>query len=708
MVWQGLLELSVSERTRIPVLGHFYHGIRLGSCLGGAGSDVAILIRVSLKVTTGCSGFRVKSTTGDIVQGNDRWGTGSMGRAVDSWEAVILRWAAQAESPDGASLADLLRPLANSWGVSWLAVVSAQRGKWSLVAESSSSDGLPLDLLAEVLDQGKMVQAAETVAAPLSSGGTRSDLLVVTGLDLKEAGRREEFSLLLELLQSGREAVRGRLVASQRAERLEALLEIAGHWRQIKRMDLLLVQIAEAATRLLSAERASIFLWDRSQKVLVGHPALGTPDRQLRIADDAGIVGHVVQTGDLGRLDLEDDAGDVDRRVDQQLGFKTRTLLCCALTGSNDQRLGAFEMINKREGNFTDEDEVALLELAEQAALALEGTHEVDRLLKQRARMSEEAAEGIQLIGESTAIKALQTTLERVAGTDLAVLILGENGTGKEIISQLVHYLSPRRQEPLVAVNCAALTETLLESELFGHVAGAFTDARESRAGKFELASGGTLFLDEISEMSPSGQAKLLRVLEEKVVVRVGGSSPITTDARVIAATNQNLAEMVQQKRFREDLFFRLNVVSLELPPLRERDQDVLLLAEFFLETFSPKARRKVPRLMASAKKRLLSHSWPGNVRELRNLMERVVYLVSEEKIEAEHLDFVLTPDRAGSAVLLDLPLNDATREFQVQYIGSQIDRVQGNMTAAAERLGLHRSNLYRKMRQLGMETGEA
>ena len=630
-----------------------------------------------------------------------------MAEQAGSWESIILKWSAEAESADGPPLAELLTALANCWSLPWLAVVVAQRGKWSLVAESGASDTLPLDLLAEVLDQGKIVQAAEAVAAPLSSAGNRSDVLIASGLDFQQSGGADQFELVLELLQSAREAVRCRQAALNRAERLETVLEIAGQWHQIQRMDRLLEQMAEAATRLLDAERASIFLWDRDQKVLVGHPALGAPDGQLRIADDAGIVGSVVQRGEMGRLDLEDDAGEVDRRVDEQLDFQTRTILCCPLNGSDGERLGAFEMINKREGNFTDEDEVALLELAAQAALALEGTHEVDRLLKQRVQMTEEAAEGIQLIGESTAFEALKTTVERVAGTDLSVLILGENGTGKEIISQLVHYLSPRRQEPLVAVNCAALTETLLESELFGHVAGAFTDARESRAGKFELASGGTLFLDEIGEMSLSGQAKLLRVLEEKVVVRVGGSSPITTDTRVIAATNQNLAEMVQQKRFREDLFFRLNVVSLELPPLRERDQDVLLLAEFFLETFSPQARRKLPRLMASARKRLLSHAWPGNVRELRNLMERVVYLVTEEKIEAEHLDFVLTPEREGSAVSLDLPLNDATRDFQVQYISSQIDRVQGNMTAAAQRLGLHRSNLYRKMRQLGMETGE-
>jgi transcriptional regulator with PAS, ATPase and Fis domain len=282
--------------------------------------------------------------------------------------------------------------------------------------------------------------------------------------------------------------------------------------------------------------------------------------------------------------------------------------------------------------------------------------------------------------------------------------VLGENGTGKEVVSQSMHYLSSRRDQPFIAVNCAALSETLLESELFGHEKGAFTDAHEARAGKFELASGGTLFLDEIGDLSPGGQAKLLRVLEEKIVVRVGGSKPIHTDARVIAATNQNLGEMVRQKRFRQDLYFRLNVVTLEIPPLRERPDDILLLGEHFLADFSKKARRKPLKLSAEARRRLLLHAWPGNVRELRNLMERLAYLSPGDRIEAEDLAFILSPAGESPAwVSSDLPLADATNAFQSEYIKKAIARVKGNMSDAAKRLGLHRSNLYRKMRQLGM-----
>ncbi|MFP6752898.1 MAG: sigma-54-dependent Fis family transcriptional regulator, partial [Pirellulaceae bacterium] len=445
----------------------------------------------------------------------------------------------------------------------------------------------------------------------------------------------------------------------------------------------------------------------RPNHELVAMPALGVEGGELRIPDDAGVVGHVVQTGEVLRVDANRQPELINRSVDEELGFQTRSLLCCPLVGRRGQRLGAFEMINKRQGTFSQEDQTALVELAAHAALAVEDTRQLEQLTRARDVMAQEAAEQVQLIGESSAIEALRSSLKRVADSDLSLLILGENGTGKEVVCHMIHYHSHRRQQPLVAVNCAALTETLLESELFGHVKGAFTDAHEDREGKFELADGGTLLLDEIGEMSPGGQAKLLRVLEEKTVVRVGGSAPIRTDARVIAATNQNLAEMVREKKFREDLYYRLNVVTLELPPLRERGDDVILLAEYFLEQLSARVGRATPRLKESARKRLRQHNWPGNVRELRNLTERLVYLSQADEVESGDLDFVLSPDAESTAVSMDLPLGEATRQFQVQYIQKQVQRSGGNMSEAARAMDMHRSNLYRKMRQLGMEGGD-
>jgi DNA-binding NtrC family response regulator len=312
------------------------------------------------------------------------------------------------------------------------------------------------------------------------------------------------------------------------------------------------------------------------------------------------------------------------------------------------------------------------------------------------------------LIGDDPAIENVRQNAAKVAKTDLTVLVLGKNGTGKEVLARHIHFEGDRRSGPFIAVNCAALVETLLESELFGHEKGAFTDANQTRVGTFELASGGTLFLDEVGDMSPGGQAKLLRVLEEKVVVRVGGSQPIPVDVRVIAATNQPLEELIQQKRFREDLFFRLNVVKLTLPPLAQRGDDVLLLADHFLKQFCYQIGRQVPTLDVSTRHALISHAWPGNIRELRNTIERVSYLCSEDVIRAE--DLMLGGPIAGSpgsrAELVGT-LSDATKQFQMEHISHAIDACRGNMTDAAARLGLHRSNLYRKMRQLGLPTSD-
>jgi Nif-specific regulatory protein len=392
--------------------------------------------------------------------------------------------------------------------------------------------------------------------------------------------------------------------------------------------------------------------------------------------------------------------------VDAQLSYQTRTLAAVPLRTTSGELLGVFEVINKKVGEFTADDESALVELAAHAAVSLENTQDRAQLLASHKQIVDQAAEHVRLIGESPAIEALRSTVRRVADTDLAVLILGENGTGKEVVSQLIHYLSPRRDRPFVAVNCAAIAETLLESELFGHEKGAFTDAHESRQGKFELAAGGTLLLDEIGDLSPGGQAKLLRVLEEKVVVRVGGSRPIPVDVRVLAATNQNLADLVRAKKFRQDLYFRLNVVVLELPPLRDRGEDIILLAEHFLADFARRARRKQPKFSAEARKRLVQHLWPGNVRELRNLMERLAFLVTGDVIEPSDLAFILSPAEESTGLLVvDQPLNTATDRFQVEYIKKAIQRTGGNMSDAAELLGLHRSNLYRKMKQLDMET---
>jgi Nif-specific regulatory protein len=606
---------------------------------------------------------------------------------------------------------EYLRPalaaVAQAAAAPFVALAKGEKGQWRTLGSFGTERPLPTELLAEALDQGSMVSHGDWAALPLASHMESGEVLVAF-----MAGQRNQLAALADPLQVGLSLVRARVRDAQRIARLQAILEIAAQWQQTHEMETLLAKMAETATRLLAAERASIFLWDKANHTLVGRPALGVAGNELRIPDDAGIVGQVVQSGQPRRVDADITAEqrEIDRRVDRQLKFQTRTLLCVPLVGRKGELFGAFELINKIGGNFSSGDEAALTELAAHAAVALENTQQVEQLVSSRKVVADQAEERVQLIGDCPAVEALRSTVRRVADTELAVLILGENGTGKEVVAQMIHYKSRRRDEPFIAVNCAALTETLLESELFGHEKGAFTDARETRQGKFELAASGTLFLDEIGDMSLGGQAKLLRVLEEKVVVRVGGSASIPTAARVIAATNQNLAELVRTRKFREDLYFRLNVVTLDLPPLRDRGDDVVLLAEHFLRHFAAQARRKPQRFTAAARKRLVIHAWPGNIRELRNLMERLVYLSPEDqdKLDAPDLAFILSPGSSAAGPLsLDAPLADATQQFQSQYIQQHIERARGNMTAAAERLGLHRSNLYRKMRQLGMETGE-
>ncbi|MEC9092371.1 MAG: sigma-54-dependent Fis family transcriptional regulator [Planctomycetota bacterium] len=602
------------------------------------------------------------------------------------------------------TLENVANYIVSKWSLVNLAVISGSRGRWDLLG-SAKPASFEEGLLSEALDENRVVQSQGISAVPLSRTSQRGELLVVVANSSLEALQVESLAGLVGfVLRIGRELRQ----KDRRLRRQQAILGIAAQWNQTQELVPLLEHMAEASTSLINAERASIFLWDKPNRTLIGRPALGVDTNELQIPDTTGIVGQVVQTGEVRRVDLDTrEQQAIDRKVDQELGFETKTLLCAPLL-HHGKILGAFEVINKIGGNFDSEDEADLIELAGQAAVALSNTQHIEKLLRKQQTLVNQAAAEVQMIGECAAMLKLTSTIERVADTELSVLILGENGTGKEVAGQMLHYLSNRRQDPLVTVNCAAITESLLESELFGHEKGAFTDAHETRAGKFELAAGGTLFLDEIGDMSLAGQAKLLRVLEEKVVVRVGGSTPIPADVRIVAATNQNLTERVREKKFREDLFFRLTVVTIDMPPLRDRANDILLLAEFFLKNFCQQAKRSPPTFSPAARKLLLNHSWPGNVRELRNMMERVAYLSKNERIDNEDLHFILTaPIQSESQLSLDLNLAEATRDFQLQFIEKQIHASRGNMTEAAKKLGLHRSNLYRKMRQLGMDCTE-
>ncbi|HEY3055499.1 MAG TPA: sigma-54 dependent transcriptional regulator [Thermoanaerobaculia bacterium] len=306
------------------------------------------------------------------------------------------------------------------------------------------------------------------------------------------------------------------------------------------------------------------------------------------------------------------------------------------------------------------------------------------------------------LIGESEPMKKLASQIRSAAPSNSRVLITGENGSGKEIVARTLHRQSLRGDQPFVDVNCAAIPEELIESELFGHRKGAFTGAIEDRKGKFELADGGTLFLDEVGDMSLKTQAKVLRVLQEQTFQRVGAQQSIQVDVRVIAATNKNLESEIGAGSFRSDLYYRLNVIPIDVPPLRVRGNDVVLLAEHFLRRFAAETRAPKKRLSAGAATKLKSYHWPGNVRELRNVIERLAILLPHDTIAAEDVHLGPPADRAAP-IAPNLPLKEARDEFEKQYILSRLREFAGNVSRTADALGVERSNLYRKLHAYGI-----
>jgi two-component system nitrogen regulation response regulator NtrX len=358
-------------------------------------------------------------------------------------------------------------------------------------------------------------------------------------------------------------------------------------------------------------------------------------------------------------------------------------------------KLGAFDFIEKP------------LSL-EKTVLAVRNALRQRRLEVENLALRARVDRRLQLIGDSAAMVRLREQIGMAAPTNGRVLISGENGTGKELVARQIHALSHRRAAPFVEVNCAAIPEELIESELFGHTKGSFTGAVADRRGKFEAANGGTLFLDEVGDMSVKTQAKVLRALQEQIVEPVGGQSSVRVDVRVIAATNKDLAEEIRSGRFREDLFFRLNVIPIFVPPLRTRGEDAIRLAEHFVAEFSGEYGRRTKRLSPEAVAVVKAYPWPGNVRELRNVIERLMIMVPGEVIGALDLTFLEIPDRPVSTSPANVaPLYEARDAWEREYILSALSVFDGNISRAADALGVERSNLYRKMRGLGIPSGK-
>jgi Nif-specific regulatory protein len=367
-----------------------------------------------------------------------------------------------------------------------------------------------------------------------------------------------------------------------------------------------------------------------------------------------------------------------------------------------NRKLGVLYLDSSRPRDQFNRDHLQLVAaIAGIAAVAIENARQFEWLETENERLLADVNIEHNMIGESAPMQRVYHFISKVAPTDSTVLISGESGTGKELAARAIHRNSKRAQKTFMAVNCAALNESLLESELFGHEKGSFTGAFAQKKGRLEIADGGTVFLDEIAELSPMLQVKLLRVLQEREFERVGGTVTIKVDLRVIAATNKNLEEAIEARQFRQDLYFRLNVVSLEMPALRERREDIMLLANYFADKYSAKCNRKLKGFTAEARAGLTSYYWPGNVRELENAIERAVVLGTTDFILAEDLPEALLEREVSLAT--SSRYHDAVAQTKKQIILSAMDQAQGNLIAAAKFLGVHPNYLQRLVRNLNL-----
>jgi formate hydrogenlyase transcriptional activator len=515
----------------------------------------------------------------------------------------------------------------------------------------------------------------------------------------------------------------------------EQLLKICQRMSSERNLAALLDLIANEATKLMGADRASLFLLDRERGELWSKVVLGS--EEIRFDARLGIAGAVALIGET--INVEDAYQDLRfyKEIDLLSGYRTQSLLAVPLRTNNGEIIGTFEVLNKETGAFSKADEEILKALAGQAAISLENARlyekmqqeiaqrkDAEQALKQTADELQAALAEVEqlknrlqienvylqeeiktehnfeeIIGRSAALKKVLRGAEQVASSDATVLIRGETGTGKELVARAIHNLSQRKDTPLVKVNCGAIPANLVESELFGHEKGAFTGALQRRIGRFEMADGGTIFLDEVGELPSDTQVKLLRVLQEGEFERVGSSKPVKVDVRVIAATNRNLSAAIKEGAFRQDLFYRLNVFPLDMPPLRERKTDIPLLANFFINKFGKKMGKDIKGISKATLERMESYSWPGNIRELQNVIERAVVTASGSTLEID--DSILGADSTSRA---DVEALQQVERSHIIRVLKQTNWVVHGQAGAAAILRINPSTLRFRMQKLGIK----
>ena len=480
---------------------------------------------------------------------------------------------------------------------------------------------------------------------------------------------------------------------------LNALLKISTLLSTIHEPTQLQRSLLETVLDTIPAERGAIMLVEKDSEELIASYGTGKRAEQpIRIS--RSVVEKVLHEA-AAMLCVETNDDRLFRDAQSLVTAQVCSLLCVPLV-IRERAKGLIYLDTSDPAITLDEGHLQLLTaIGVIASVAIENAQHVQWLEGENQRLHRQISLEHNMIGESPRMCEVFRFLEKIAPTDATVLVRGESGTGKELVAHAIHTNSSRSEKPFVAINCAVLSETLLESELFGHEKGAFTSAVAQKRGRLEVADGGTLFLDEVGELTPATQAKLLRVLQERQFERVGGTRTVSVDVRIVAATNRNLEEAITAGMFRQDLYYRLNVISLTLPPLRERREDIPLLAYYFIAKYSKKCKRLVSGISAEARNCLMAYDWPGNVRELENAIERAVVLGNTEVIMPDDLPESLLATNAASPRLPNY--HEAVNEMKKKFILQAIEQANGNFTDAAKLLGIHSTNLHRLIRTLGL-----
>ncbi len=502
---------------------------------------------------------------------------------------------------------------------------------------------------------------------------------------------------------------------TRRVRELQMLLELSRILDRSLDLKEVCQPALEALAHHLGMVRGTLTLLNRLSGEIQIEAAYGLSERQLQLGRyrlGEGITGRVVETGKPEVVPRISDEPRFQDRTGARQGLPPEEIgFVCVPIRLENETIGALSVDRPVSEGVSLDDDVRLLTIvasmiAQAVRLRREIQEQREQLLEETSRLQEELKERFRpanIIGRSKAMQTVFDLIAQVAQTSTTVLLRGESGVGKELVAHAIHYNSARADRPFVKVNCAALPETIIESELFGHEKGAFTGAVAERKGRFELADGGTLFLDEIGDLSAATQIRLLRVLQEKEFERVGGTETIAVDVRLVTATNRDLEAMIEDGRFRPDLYYRLNVFPIHVPPLRERKTDIMLLADYFVERYSRRHSKNVRRISTPAIDMLMSYHWPGNVRELENCIERAVLLSEDDVLHSHHLPPTLqTAEASGTAPPHNLQA--ALEAVERELILDALKSARGNMAKAARSLGVSERIMGLRVKKYGIE----